>query len=132
MAPTPLEIPPIRDVNHRIHLRDPEKRMRENSPRCPAALQEALADKIDHYIRAGWWFPSSGENACPLLCIRKADGTLRTVIDARNRNANTILDVTPMPDMRMIQEAVARPTYRSKIDMTNAYKQIRIEIADVP
>ena len=36
-----------------------------------------------------------------------------------------------MPDMRMIQEAVARPTYCSKIDMTNAYKQICIEIADV-
>jgi hypothetical protein len=131
MAPAPLEMPPLREVNHRIPLKDPNKKSRENTPRCPAALQEALATKIDRYVKAGWWYPANSERACPLLCIRKADGSLRTVIDARNRNSNTILDVTPMPDMRLIQESVARATYRSKIDMSDAYEQIRVDPDDV-
>jgi hypothetical protein len=104
MAPVPLEMPPLREVNHRILLKDLEKKFRENTPRCPAAMQEALAIKIDRYMKAGWWFPATSERVCPLLCIQKMDGSLRTVIDARNRNSNTILDVTPMPDMRLIQE----------------------------
>src|SRR6266704_2385903 len=132
MAPVPLEMPPLREVNHRIPLRDLEKKFQENTPRCPAAMQEALATKIDRYMKAGWWFPTSSKRACPLLCIQKMDGSLRTVIDARNCNSNMILDITPMPDMRLIQESVARAGYQSKIDMSDAYEQICIEPNDIP
>ena len=131
MVPAPLEMPPLREVNHRIPLKEPSKKFRENTPRCPAALQEALATKIDRYVKAGWWYPASSEQACPLLCICKADGSLRTVIDARNRNSNTILDITPMPDMQLIQESVARTKYRSKIDMSDAYEQIHVDPDDI-
>src|SRR6266581_1120163 len=99
---------------------------------APAPLQEALATKIDHYMKVGWWFPASSERACLLLCIRKMDGSLRTVIDARNCNSNMILNVTPMPEMRLIQESVMRARYRSKIDMSDAYEQICVEPNDVP
>ena len=61
MAPVPLEMPPLREVNHQILLKDPEKKFRENTPRCPAAMQEALAIKIDRYMKAGWWFPATSE-----------------------------------------------------------------------
>src|SRR5260370_40666736 len=64
----------------------------------------------------------------PLLCIAKKDGSLRTVIDACQRNLNTVLDVTPMPDMWAIMDCMARKKYRSKIDMTDAYEQIQIEL----
>src|SRR6266704_7138892 len=119
MAPAPLEMPPLREVNHRIPLRDLEKKFWENTPRCPAAMQEALATKIDRYMKVGWWFPASSKRACPLLCIWKMDGSLRTVIDVRNRNSNTILNVTPMPEMRLIQESVVRARYQSKVEMSD-------------
>src|SRR6266705_6098089 len=118
MAPAPLEMPPLREVNHQILLKEPNKKFRENTPRCPAALQEAPATKIDRYVKAGWWYPASSKQACLLLCIHKADRSLRTVIDVRNRNSNTILDITPMPDMRLIQESAARTKYRSKVGMS--------------
>ena len=95
-------------------------------------MQEALATKIDRYVKVGWWFPTSSKRACLLLCIWKTDGSLRTVIDVRNCNSNTILDVTPMPKMRLIQESVMRARYQSKIDMSNAYEQICIEPNDIP
>ena len=41
-----------------------------------------------------------GKNALPLLAIPKisAELKLRTVIDARERNANTVIDSTPLPN----------------------------------
>src|SRR5258708_1707352 len=64
---------------------------------------------------------------CPLLCIAKKDRSLRTVIDACQQNSNTILDVTPMPNMQVIMDNMARKIYHSKIDMMDAYEQIHIE-----
>src|SRR5258708_467239 len=66
--------------------------------------------------------------ACPLLCLAKKDGSLWTIIDARNRNANLVLDVTPMLDMGFIMDSLARNKYRSKIDMTDAYEQIHVKM----
>src|SRR6266705_2598616 len=60
------------------------------------------------------------------------DGSLRTVIDAGNRNSNMILDITPMPKMRLIQESVTRARYQSKINMSDAYEQICVEPNDIP
>jgi len=69
--------------------------------------------------------------ATPLLCIPKKDGKLRTVVDARQQNDNTVKDVTPLPDQEVIREDVARVKYRSKIDLTDAYKQVRVHPEDV-
>src|SRR5258708_11987359 len=66
--------------------------------------------------------------ACPLLCLAKKDGSLQTVIDARNRNVNSVLDVTPMPDMHFIMDSLAWNTYQSKINMTDTYEQIHVEM----
>jgi len=67
----------------------------------------------------------------PLLCIPKKDGKLRTVVDARQWNNNTVKDVTPLPDQEVICEDVAQAKYRSKIDLTDAYEQVHVCIEDV-
>src|SRR5260221_951900 len=66
--------------------------------------------------------------ACPLLCLAKKDSSLQTVIDARNRNMNSVLDITPMLDMHFIMDSLAHNTYQSKINMTDAYEQIHVEM----
>ena len=66
--------------------------------------------------------------ACPLLCLAKKDSFLQTVIDARNRNANLVLDVTPMLDMHFIMDSLVRNKYQSKINMMDAYEQIQVEM----
>ena len=42
-----------------------------------------------------------------------------------------VKDVTPFPDQDQIRMDVARAKYRSKIDLSNAYEQVRIEPEDV-
>ena len=71
------------------------------------------------------------EQAAPLLCVAKKNGKLRTVVDARKKNDNTLKDVTPFLDQDQILMEVARAKYQSKIDMTDAYEQIRVKPVDV-
>ena len=125
------ELPPLREVNHEINLIDPDKKYSYRLPTCPTALRPQFYDKLNRYINAGWWKEQTATQAAPLMCIHKKDGRLRTVIDARQRNDNTVKDVTPLPDQETIREDVARSKYRSKIDLADAYEQVRIEPRDV-
>ncbi|KIK12982.1 hypothetical protein PISMIDRAFT_18316 [Pisolithus microcarpus 441] len=124
-------MPPLREVNHRIPLIDEGMRYTYHLPRCPDSLKPQLAEKIQLYTKAGWWERASVSQAAPMLCIPKKNGKIRTVVDCRKRNNNTVKDVTPFPDQDQIQMDVARAKYRSKIDLSNAYEQVRIDPNDV-
>ncbi|KNZ72183.1 hypothetical protein J132_04464 [Termitomyces sp. J132] len=52
-------------------------------------------------------------------------------LDACQCNDNTIKDVTPLLDQKVIREDVACASVRSKIDLTNVYEQVRICISDI-
>jgi hypothetical protein len=124
-------LPPWREVNHEIHLIDPSKRYHYHLPRCPNSLRDEFYAKVNRYVNSGWWEPKSVSQAAPMLCLKKKDNHLRTVIDARQRNENTIKDVTPLPDQEVIREDVARGKIRSKIDLSDAYEQVRVRAGDV-
>jgi hypothetical protein len=131
VGPIPAELPPMREINHRIPLIDEGKSYRYHRPRCPDVLQRLLMDKINKYTTAGWWEAKTTEQAAPLLCLLKKNGKLRTVMDLRQRNDNTVHDLTPMPDQDRIRNDVARAAVRSKLDMSDAYEQVRVEPADI-
>jgi hypothetical protein len=82
-------------------------------------------------VKANWWIPITTDQAAPILCIPKKEGTLRTIIDQWEWNANTIKDITPMPDQDNICNSVARTCYQIKVDIVDAYEQIRIEPTDI-
>ena len=128
---TPERLPPFRGINHRITLIDENKSINYYMPRCPDALKPQLMEKIEKYTRSGWWEPKTVPQAAPMLCIPKKTGKLRTVIDCCKRNDNTVKDVTPFPDQDQIRLDVAKAKFRSKIDMSDAYEQIRVEPSDV-
>ena len=127
----PMELPPLREINHRIPLIDEGKRYNHRLPRCPEAMRPLLMDKLRQYVDAGWWTPKAVPQAAPMLCIPKKSGKLRTVVDCRQRNDNTVKDVMPFPDQDQIRMDVARAKFRSKIDLSNAYEQICIEPEDI-
>ena len=66
-----------------------------------------------------------------MLCILKKNGTLRTVFDLRQQNENTWKDVTPFPDQDAICHDIVRATFRSKLDLTEAYEQTCIRPEDI-
>ena len=131
MNGAPPRLPPLREINHHIPLIDQNKRYMYHLPRCPDAVKPELMAKIDRYTKAGWWKRATVSQAAPLLCIPKKNGHLRTVVDCRKRNDNVVRDVTPLPDQDQIRMEVARAKFRSKIDLSDAYEQIRMAPEDV-
>ena len=66
-----------------------------------------------------------------MLCIPKKNGKLHTVFNLREQNDNTVKDVTSFPDQDIICNDMARVAYRSKLNMSEAYKQICIILEHV-
>jgi hypothetical protein len=127
----PAELPPVRAIYHKIPLIDEKKILHCRTPKCPDALRTQLAEKLERYTKAGWWVETSVPAAIPMLCIAKKDGKLRTALDARKRNDNTVKDVTPFPDQDAIRHDCARAKFRSKLDMSDAYEQVRVHPDDI-
>jgi len=112
MNGVPEELPPMCGVNHHIPLIDENKRYHYHLPQCPDSMKVQLMEKITHYTRAGWWESVQTDQAAPMLCIPKKSRLLRTAIDARKQNDNTVKDVTPFPDQDQIRLDVARVKIR--------------------
>jgi len=99
------------------------KRSCKDITRCPDSLKNKLSEKIKCYTCTEWWEPTQAEQAALLLCIRKKNNTLRTVIDGQQQNDNTVKDVTCLPDQDIIRLDIARVKICSKIDLSDAYKK---------
>ena len=127
----PLKLPPIWEVNHEINLIDPEKHIHYRLPKCPEHFHEELSQKIERYTTAQWWIPAVAHQVVPMLCIPKKNGKLHTVFDLWEHNDNMVKDVTPFPDQDIIRNDMARAAYWSKLDMSEAYEQIRIILEHV-
>ena len=129
-------LPPMRAINHTIPLIDENKTYPWRPLRCPEAFREQWAEKRDAYLKTGRWEVSSAGNTVPMLLIPKPNTSnpvqLRTVVDLRERNKNTVKMTSPLPDMDgMLRRAASRP-YRTLLDMKNAYEQIRVIPEHVP
>ena len=121
-------------INHEINLIDPNKQINYHLPKCPDALKEELAEKISWYTSAGWWVPVTLRKAMPMLCILKKNRKLCMVLifNLHMQNENMEKDVSPFLDQDTIQHDIAHAAYRSKLDMSEVYKQICVCDKDVP
>ena len=131
LGPLPLKLPPFCEVSHKIPLIDESKQLKHRLPKCPEAFHSELARKIKRYTTTGWWVPAAAKQATPMLCISKKNSTLRIIFNLRQQNENTWKDVTPFPDQDAIHHDIARATFRSKLNMTEAYEQTHIRPEDV-
>ena len=98
------------------------------------ALFPLLREKTQRYVQAGWWEPAHGKNTLPLFTIPKISTELKlhTVIDAQERNTNTVINSTLLPNQNLIRESVASHKFTSIIDISDVYEQLHIILEDVP
>lgn len=121
------KLPPFRPVNHFIPLIDPDEKVRVRPYPMPHRYREQWDEQVTAYTKAGWWNPGSLDSACALFAIPKKEaGKARFVINLKPRNANTRKMRTPIPDMRSLRVEVASSPYRSKVDFTAAFEQVRV------
>ena len=123
------ELPPLRAINHTIPLIDENKTYSWRASKCPEIFREQWATKRDAYLKSGRWKMSTARNTVPMLLIPKPHKPkdaqeLRTVIDLRERNKNTVKMTSPLPDIEGILRRVTGKRFRSVLDLTAAYEQI--------
>jgi hypothetical protein len=125
------ELPPLRAINHSIPLIDENKIYPWRPSRCPEIFRSQWNEKRDAYIKSGRWKMTTARNTSPMLLIPKPHKPknaqeLRTVYDLRERNKNTVRLTSPLPDIDGVLRRVTAKKFRSVLDLTAAYEQIRI------
>src|SRR6187401_58385 len=125
-------VPPDRDVEFVIDLipgtvpiyRRPYKM-------APLELAE-LKKQLDESLQKGFIRPSSSPWACPVLFVKKKDGTERMVVDYQPVNLVTIKNKYPLPRINDLYDQLAGSSVFSKMDLRLGYHQIKIKNGDIP
>jgi hypothetical protein len=125
--PEEPKLPPLRQVNHEISLKNPNLKIIHRPAKCPEPLCKEFRLKFDRYVKAGWWVHTTLPSSAPLMIVFKKSGAIRTVIDARQRNNNTLPEVTPLPDQEAVRNDVAHANFHTKIDLSDTFEQIRVK-----
>ena len=131
MKELPEDMPPVRNILHRITLKDQTKLWKTSTFKAPQALMPKIKACIDKELRAGILQRSPVPGGASMFLEAKPDGRIRPLVDLRFRNDNTVADHSQIPNQQTILQAVAKGKYRSKIDLSDAYLQTRVHPDDV-
>src|SRR5881394_3006687 len=130
----PNELPPLREPHmcHRIKLIDPEKII---NPQVIPIVKKYYSQFREHMTKnldAGQIYPSSSSQASAMFCVPKPANPqiARFVTDFRARNLNTVKDRYPLPHIPTILNRLSKANFHSKINLMDAYFQIRVEPED--
>ncbi|PIL33967.1 hypothetical protein GSI_03675 [Ganoderma sinense ZZ0214-1] len=100
---------------------------------CPKKWRDTWKTLLEQHLAAGRLHPSDSPYASPAFLVPKTDPAAlpRWVNDYRVLNANTVPDMYPLPRISDILADCAKGTIWGKIDMTNAYFQMRVHPDDI-
>jgi hypothetical protein len=118
--------PPERNLDFEIkmipHDKIPSKVVYKMSP----LEQEELRKQLDELIARGFIRPSQSPYGSPVLFVKKKNGQMRMCVDYRAINALTVKWKYPIPDINMLLDQLRGARYFTKIDLNQAYYQIRV------
>ncbi|CAK9780322.1 unnamed protein product [Cutaneotrichosporon oleaginosum] len=121
-----MKLPPHRKFDHKITLVEGA-----TPPHGPLyALSPVELDVLKKYLdemqEIGFIRPSQSPAAAPILFVKKKDGSLRLCVDYRGLNNVTVKNRYPLPLISELLNRLGSAKFFSRIDLRNAYHQIRI------
>ena len=126
----PNELPPLRDINHRIPFK-PKTPWVAHKYRLPEAQKQALEKDVNAKLQSGILrYTSEIPLAAFMMVPKKEPNTYRHVQDLRKRNADTETMAWLMPDQEELVHSIARFSNASVFDMISAFDQTRIHSDD--
>ncbi|RVW78323.1 Retrovirus-related Pol polyprotein from transposon 17.6 [Vitis vinifera] len=128
----PTGLPPVRDYDHQIDLKDEAGPINCRPYRYAAVQKDAIEKLIGEMLHAGVIRQSRSPYASPVVLVKKKDGSWRLCVDYRALNQVTVKDKFPIPVIEELLEELGGSTIFSKIDLRSGYWQIRMHEPDVP
>ena len=123
----PAELPPERDVYHTIPLKINEAPPPRKSYCLSKPETAELNSQVKSLLTKGYIQPSSSPYGHPVLFIKKATGGLRTCVDYRSLNKQTVKNRYPLPRLDDLFDQLQGAKVFSSIDLQSAYYQVRLK-----
>lgn len=83
-----------------------------------------VSTKIAEYLDAGFIRESSSPWACPIVLVRKKDGSMRFCCDWRKLNQVTKKDAMPLPRINDMIDRLSKARFFTKLDFTSGFYQV--------
>ncbi|KAF8761585.1 hypothetical protein RHS01_01289 [Rhizoctonia solani] len=94
------------------------------------AESKALKQHIDEELATGKIRPSTSSAGAPVMFVKKADGSLRLVVDYRKLNDVTQKNVYPLPRQDDLMAKLRNAKLFTKLDLCWGYNNVRIKEGD--
>jgi hypothetical protein len=117
-------------VSHEIKLRDGAQPPHGPLYSCSVTELDALRHYLEDMMQKGWIRESTSPAGAPVLFVKKPDGSLRVCVDYRGLNDITIKNRYPLPRIDEMLDRLVGAKYFTKLDLWDAYYQIRIHKGD--
>ncbi|KAF8757305.1 hypothetical protein RHS01_04137 [Rhizoctonia solani] len=94
------------------------------------AESKALKQHIEEELATGKICPSTSSAGAPVMFVKKADGSLRLVVDYRKLNDVTHKNVYPLPRQDDLMAKLRHAKMFTKLDLCWGYNNVRIKEGD--
>jgi hypothetical protein len=101
-------LPPDRDVEFGIELIPGTAPISRRPYRMPPDELAELKKQLEELLNKGFIWPSKSKWGCPVLFVKKKEGTLRMCVDYRPLNAVTIKNKYPLPHIDVLFDQLAK------------------------
>ncbi|RVW58447.1 Transposon Ty3-I Gag-Pol polyprotein [Vitis vinifera] len=111
----PTGLPPVRDYDHQIDLKDEAGPINCRPYRYAAVQKDAIEKLIGEMLHAGVIRQSRSPYASPVVLVKKKDGSWRLCVDYRALNQVTVKDKFPIPVIEELLEELGGSTIFSNL-----------------